>query len=354
MPLDHYVPACFIGRFSADTKGSLRKRQLNAYDFLNHSFFQTNAAGLMAIKDYYDPLVDQIWGFESLLPAALDALIEGSIDGKSWARVLVPFISSLFVRGPNFPERFDFRMSLINPDLGKNDRESIDSIRVLELQRILASMMSANWTVCRVNVKVNLLANDIGYIPFKNMNSKQLGIAVPIDPRNILIIEPCTARTIIINYQDQWWPNIRYATIDEGYIDDFNKKIAYFAQRFIVAPNKSLLESYVDVERTSDMKLLDPFLIGFMSGITAVVNEFAWHRLVTCLEDKPSKWGDCFLNLRYDNINKGWFPGVYLADNLPEFTPNLYRVGDEIKCSFEEVNKAEFIEQVKKYNDELE
>lgn len=71
MPLDHYVPACFIGRFSSQTKGEFRKRQLFCYDFHDQRFFQTNAEGLLAIKDYYEPHVDKMWGFESLLPAGL-------------------------------------------------------------------------------------------------------------------------------------------------------------------------------------------------------------------------------------------------------------------------------------------
>jgi hypothetical protein len=48
--------------------------------------------------------VDDAWKYEPRLPKAIAALDDRTVplDGHTWAEVLVPFISSLFIRGPEF------------------------------------------------------------------------------------------------------------------------------------------------------------------------------------------------------------------------------------------------------------
>lgn len=262
-------------------------------------------------------------------------------------------MASLFVRGPNFTHRFEKRIDSLQTQAIDDINEKPDNSRIFELQRILASVMAANWILCKVLGQKEVIMNDIGYVPYRNDKTNQLGFSIPIDPKTILIIEPCMSRLIMINRFNCWWPNITFGSMDEDFIDSLNMTIASYAQRFIIGATKSQLEFYVDSQRDINKALLEPYSIGFMSGVTGLVNEFAWHRLVTCIEDPPNEWGDGFLDLRYDNINKGWFPGVVLPTNLPVFIPLLVRKGDEIACFFQEVNYDQFMEDVVKYNDDL-
>ena len=93
--------------------------------------------------------MDSVWGgYESRFAVALDGLISGSLDAAIWLRVLVPFVAGVLVRGPDFNHRFTRRTQgfQFTPD-----KDNINSVRLLELQRLLAPVLAARWQVFKTN-----------------------------------------------------------------------------------------------------------------------------------------------------------------------------------------------------------
>src|SRR6266566_6584470 len=118
----HYLPASFIGRFSNEKKGSLRERTVWMLEKGTSRFVEKKAEDIGYLVNFYlhngtqtipNSKVDDIWGeYEKKLDSALTALSDfrqNSIDANTWLRVLVPFVASLFVRGPEFVDRFNDR-----------------------------------------------------------------------------------------------------------------------------------------------------------------------------------------------------------------------------------------------------
>src|SRR5437016_5538099 len=102
--LDHYLPATYLAGFSADETEARRDRPLWALDRATQRLFESRCSKLGAINDLYaakvnlsDLEVDAFWAkYEDRLAIAIDALTENRsswIDGRLWARVLVPFVA---------------------------------------------------------------------------------------------------------------------------------------------------------------------------------------------------------------------------------------------------------------------
>lgn len=76
--------------------------------------FRSRAEDVAAIYDLYsitnsnndNNQIEKMWtGYEGGLATAVTHLIEGTVDGEEWLRVLVPFITGFFVRGFDYAER---------------------------------------------------------------------------------------------------------------------------------------------------------------------------------------------------------------------------------------------------------
>lgn len=195
MSLQHYLPATFLAQFSSDTKLPRRERQLVAVDKLKRKIFESPASKLAAENEFYtlvnsqekDPLsVDKaLSGYETKFHLAVNLLIDRKITADLWARILVPFVTSLLVRGPDFNRRFETRMfSWLGNHLKEyTGRDNTNQARLFERQRLLPSIFSANWALSRVESNVPLLINDLGYAPLFDPEKKKMGLAIPLDKK---------------------------------------------------------------------------------------------------------------------------------------------------------------------------
>jgi len=126
MPLHHYLPATFLAAFSADTSTNPRReRPVWAGDKRQHKTYRAPAARLgaennlytLVAGEYAPQMVDEIWKeYERGLSNAIGELIAGMVDARTWARVLIPFVACMLVRGPDFAERFGRRMGALEID----------------------------------------------------------------------------------------------------------------------------------------------------------------------------------------------------------------------------------------------
>ena len=117
----HYLPAAFLRRFSADAKKSARSRPLWVRSLAaarSHVSSASKVGGEIGLYDVDDDslgperTLDFAWGYESFVPGALDALEQRDQppDARGWLFGAVPFVAGLFARGPEFQNEFAERL----------------------------------------------------------------------------------------------------------------------------------------------------------------------------------------------------------------------------------------------------
>lgn len=106
---------------------------------------------------------------------------------------MVPFVACMLVRGPDFNERFDLRLSHLRGKLTKVQyKDNLNHARLMELQRLLGSVTTARWKIYSTKSTEKLITNDLGYSPYINPITSDLGMGIPLDSKTILTISPTT------------------------------------------------------------------------------------------------------------------------------------------------------------------
>jgi hypothetical protein len=343
MPLDHYLPATFLASFSSQICQPRRQSLLVVGDVWKKQEPRWDKAENLAAKNNFytidnrDPrIIDKIWlGYESAFDGAVNALIEGNITALAWARTLVPFVAAMLVRGPDFNARYENR-SFVR-DYAQNHKLSVDNTngaRVIELQRLLGPIAAAQWVVSYLEGDEQLITNDVGFAASQNIDTGELGLAIPLDLNHVLTVVPRKKSVIALDQDGIWYPNIKHTSIKAGNENALNNAIVAGAQRFIFGSNKELIARLV-LERQdihSSRGTPEPGEIGFLTGSDARVHEFTWHRLISFLVKSNDDTSASFA-VDWEALAKGWCPPIYLPTNLPEFPSSLYRKGDEI-CAY--------------------
>jgi len=178
----HFLPAAFIGGFSATERGPGRERIVWVARRDGRAF-REKAENLAYERHLYtlttgigpDPTaVDRhLSAPEPRLGAAIDALHaqqEGWLAAGPW-QTLVSFITSLFVRGPEFRDRFESRWpsGMLETLMADNTTMA----RVLEQQRLFAPVMYASWRALRSSTPI--VTNDLGYLPTLDSSTGRVG-----------------------------------------------------------------------------------------------------------------------------------------------------------------------------------
>lgn len=181
----HFLPAAFIGGFSTDGTGRGRERLLWVAR-RDGRIFREKAENLAYERHLYtlkagigqDPMVvdRHLSAAEPRLGAAIDALQQaGWLSAGHW-QTLVSFITSLFVRGPEFSDRFESRWPLGMLEMLSADNTTM--ARVLEQQRLFAPVMYASWRALRSSTPI--VTNDLGYLPTLDSSTGRVGYNVPL------------------------------------------------------------------------------------------------------------------------------------------------------------------------------
>lgn len=341
----HYLPATFLAGFSKDG-GSRRKRSLVAGDKREGRCFRSTAENLALEKDFYAvqgeaaPMsMEDIWaGYESRLPMAIDALLDRSIDAFTWAGVLVPFATALLVRGPDFKARFDERVRSILPEGMEVPEGNANRLRSLELQRLLAPILTARWIVAEAQGGGALITNDIAFAGFRASQLNAIGLAVPLNARFVLQLIPQRKRAIATARDGIWFPNIDYWRLRPGNHHEFNAVMAMWARRFIFGHDEATVCPYVHSSESSPPPVPDPFALGFPSGRLLRIHEFTWHHLISVLA-KPTDERMIFSPiLDFETIAAVWKLMVVIPLTTPMYRPGLSREGDTLTAELYEVD----------------
>lgn len=349
MSLHHYLPASFLARFSADSKTEpARDRFLIVGDKKTKRWFKARTSKVGCIRNLYtlvdnstDPdRIDRTWAeYERKLPASIENLIQGNIDAETWARVLVPFVACMLVRGPDFTERFDLRFPSIRPErLSKIlSNDNANGARLMELQRLLGFVATAKWFVLSTPGKEKLITNDLGYSPFVNPISGDIGMAIPLDHNIILAIIPSIEDHPILREEaNKWVPTINYSDLlglSQADHYDVNNALAQTATRFIFGSDEKIIQEYL--HGTAPSKVApEPTDFGFPGGKFARAHEFTWHRLIGAINKPPSDKMGWDFPLDWETIKSGWHSLTFLPTNLIEFPPALKKVKNTIQTRF--------------------
>ena len=347
MPLHHYLPATFLASFSADSSTHPRRKRLVCVgDKQNKRTFRAPAANIAAVNNLYtlvaagdDPqMVDNIWTeYEANLQTAVELLIEGETDARTWVRVLVPFVACLLVRGPDFNRRFERRMDALG--LGAEtegghliDEDNTNTARLFELQRLLGPVAVAKWVVIQVRGQEPLITNDLGYAPFVNRATEEAGMAIPLDPSHVLAVIPRTEGRVAVVRSGNWVPEIEYTHSSPGNHEGLNRVLSSSAQRFLFGPDETVGRWLRGPP--ASLFLSEPRQLGFITGPLAVAHEFTWHRLAPAVERDPSDGAPWDFSFDWEGLSRGWAPPVLFPTNLVEFPPALRREGQSISVQF--------------------
>ena len=348
MPLHHYLPATYLAAFSADNGFPRRDRKLAIADKVTGRIYRKSAAHVGAIKNFYtvagtdDPeMIDRIWGdYEAQLARAIGQLIDRHVDAKTWARVLVPFVACMLVRGPDFNERFEGRLGPLKEMAGP---DNTNQARMIELQRLLAPITAAKWMVLTVQGPERLITNDLGFAGFRDGETGESGLAVPIDLKRVLVLVPRKRGAVLALRDGKWAPIIEYRTLSAGNHVELNHVSAEWAHRFFFGSDESTVSAYRKPLDEDRGPVPEPFQLGFISGPLARANEFSWHRLVSYLE-KPPEDQACLTSAEMDweAVAAGWKPMVIipLLSPVSLVTSAVRREGDLVIVDFTNGEKS--------------
>jgi hypothetical protein len=329
MPRHHYLPAVYLGNFSSESKTKLRSRHLFVKDLSNDRIFYTKIENIGCIKNIYTEIVDSIWAvYETDLHKAIQCLINGTLNATTWARILVPFVAGILVRGPEFDARFNKRIEWLKDiPLAENNT---NGARIMELQRLLAPMLAANWIVMKKRGKENFIINDNGYIPYRDGPSGQTGYAIPLTQDYILGFLPNLIKPIAYKENNIWLPVIHYVNLDINNHVGFNESSVQFAKKFIYGDSKKLLEKYSKKSIYNEINMPEPGQVGFIDGKMAIIHEFTWHKFVSALESDQINKDSIDFDFNFDVLKNGWCPPLIFPINLPGFKPGLEKIKNAI------------------------
>lgn len=347
MARDHYIPASIIGQFSSQGTGPLRDRPVAVQrpamgPYITSARNVGFSNNLYQVKSHDHPHVeiDDIWtDIEQRLPEAI-ALVERAepVTADLWLRVLVPYVSCLFVRGREWQGRYESRFDESGDLLHEYiTTDASNMARAMELQRTLALVTCARWVVVRSQSMQPILNNDLGIAGTLDLVTNQTGWLVPLSTRVAIGIFPRDRRTVATWDGSHWRAVIENTFWPEGRLKELNSAIARFAQEFIVGPKKAIVNRVAsDIGSIGTPNtILDtwPF-----TARERRMCEFLWHYLVVTTHRRtapPQIPGPVSHRhtLDIDVLLEGWYPPIILPSRPSERHDGLHFRGNTIQMS---------------------
>lgn len=349
MSLHHYLPATYLANFSAEDSFPRRNRTLAVGDKRSGHVFITAAARVAAVHDLYtlspgglEPqTIDNIWTeYENGLADAIEQLISGSIDAVTWARVLVPFVTCLLVRGPEFGIRFDARLRSQNIQGLRPEPDNTNMARILEIQRLLAPILTAKWLVLRVHGEGEAILNDLGFGGFISPEAAEAGLEIPLNRGHVLMVIPKRDRIVATSSGKEWMASIEYGDLSRNNHLQMNDALTQVAQRFVFGSTENVVRQHLIREASArPVPELEEF--GFIGSQLLRVHEFTWHRLVSVIDKHPLSADSWSFDIDWSALASGWVPPPVLPINAPVYPPAISRKGNLLRVTLYDVNDDE-------------
>jgi hypothetical protein len=285
MAKQHYLPVAYLAGFSED-EATLprRRRRLVQGDKKTLTCCTAPTERLAVIRDIYtlqdsrekaQNIIDNSWaGYESRLVTCIKRLTLGTVDALEWAGVLVPFVTSLLLRGDVFRRRFtaragDKRGILFRP---MTTPDNINYARAIEVQRLLGPILAARWLVVKLPEGEGLITTDVAFAPFETQLG-EFGIAIPLDHGHVLQLIPRTQGEIAVASNNKWYPILEHRTLLAGNYVQLDETLADTAERFIFGSSRTIVERYLR-STDKDRPPIEPLDVGFINSSLRIVHEF--------------------------------------------------------------------------------
>jgi hypothetical protein len=233
MAHQHYLPATYIGNFSAKETGSNRKRKVWVKRRKRGTVKELAAQSVGYAVDIYGKDLDDSWNYtEDNLKSAIDALINSDKEPLTYEMwdVMISFLTQTCVRGPEFNQRFEQRIvELAGIPIGIN----IDLARRIEMQRLAVLFMYADWTVAHHSAGIPLITNDLGYVPMKDPYKDRLGYTFPLSKNSALAVtfgERIEKRIAPIEFKGDAWVvcDLEHNYMTDQGVSSLNEAISQF------------------------------------------------------------------------------------------------------------------------------
>jgi hypothetical protein len=276
--------------------------------------------------------VDDLWGYEMHLGAALDRLCDDtqkSLDGTTWIRTLVPFAAGVFVRTKEFDRRHDY--SWLHDD-EKRQRDNTNLSRATAMQRLLAPLMACWWTVFHTPPSVDIINNDRGLANFKFR--KRLGWMVPLGKHEFLALEPAgdgDMRPILVDHgSGDWRTIVDHVALDEKACEGLVDAIADAAHEFIVGSDKALMETQRK-GLASATEESPPNLSSLPPNDVQIIHSFDWHRAASAIQFPATHERVGAFEIDFSFLAKnGWMTPTLFPMNVPIYNVGLGKSFDTI------------------------
>lgn len=322
MAKHHYLPAAFIGRFSDQTVGPMRDRMIWVNNSMAGKIMQTTPSGIGFKRGLYN-LSDgrdiDHWQYEANLGHVLDDIAQGhDISLDDYIRVAVPFVAGLFVRGREFNQRFE-GMPMIK-HLKENDLLNADNTNIsrsIRLQRLLAPVASAHWKILHNQPgQPPLVSNDIGLVPTKNLETGDIGWAIPLDTRTILGIFPCKKRRIADFTSHQWRVQMDHLSPNPAIFVGFHEQLAKSANEFVFGPTRQSVAAVAagHSKQPEDLAIImEGAWNDLFSGADLRKHEFEWHYLAAIANKNVSPHADEMYVFQLEDVGlTKWSPPILM------------------------------------------
>lgn len=345
----HYIPAVYLSRFSYDSSPQSRKRSVYAFRRGQTKIIRSKVENLGFINNFYtlteqalsskdgvrDPYtIERLWnGIERELTNAMDQLADpnrGTVPADVWVRTLVPFVASMFVRGPSFDKEYQSRSPIL--DLGREETKGVLSpdntnmSRLIELQRLLAPVAASRFMVLHAVDGQPIITNDLGYAYFYCPTTREPGYVFPLGPKTALGVVPGDANVVAEGrWPGSWETPIYHHELEPNAQGGLNKALAQAAQDFIFGPTVESVNRWRSVMSEPGQLPFPAFLARFSSK-TRRENEFLWHRLVSSLVFRPgdSRVGE--FRLTPASLAGGWAPAIILPTQQRSEPKSLFYI----------------------------
>ncbi len=258
-----------------------------------------------------------------------------------WLDILVPFVTCKFVRGNDFGTRFKSR-PVAEIDPRSASRDGINQARMLELQRLLAPVMSAKWIVLHKSGGLPFICNDLGVCVITNPWGKP-GFAIPLSSNDVLCVIPQRTRRLAEWTPDGWQALIEHRRLTRAEVPTFNAAQARAATRFVFGSQEKELNRsgsfFTEREAVDSRTTMERWPESYRLRI---VHEFEWHRLAGVADKNPAALTrgrtNPFQRIKPDRIfREGWIPIPIFPMNLPDFRTGLSIQGNHIQLDMFEL-----------------
>lgn len=305
----HFLAAGFLGGFSLETTVPARERTLWARRRGYPGGFATNAESVGWRYDMFtgnpgvfgagadDPyVVDRHMGMtDARINAAIGEMDSGTLSAHTWVATFVPFVTSLFVRGADFAGRYEARLQSL---LGVHPRElglgsdNTNGARLIEMQRLFAPVLHAEWTVLRNASSIPLLQNDLGYVLTYHGQTRRRGYTVPLRvDLAVGVMQGPVGVQVVGGPNGPALRGLMEARLDDNAVRSLNAATAALCQTEVYGATQALVEE--NELAPAPPSLLDPAAsLLIQPGFKLRDHEMEWLRLLTAVSvgerDRPS------------------------------------------------------------------